>query len=127
MNDLKGNPIVMKNGSYLCYPGDAMYEDINHDGVINKYDIVYLGNTQPLVTGGGGVTVKYKQVTLSAFFHGRFGQSIVNMARMNNESMFGSNNQSKAVLRRWKTKGIIRIYLVHYTMKDETIWDQTAL
>ena len=40
MNDLKGNPIVMKNGSYLCYPGDAMYEDINHDGVINKYDIV---------------------------------------------------------------------------------------
>lgn len=60
MNDLKGNPIVMKNGSYLCYPGDAMYEDINHDGVINKYDIVYLGNTQPLVTGGGGVTVKYQ-------------------------------------------------------------------
>lgn len=105
MNDLKGNPIVMKNGSYLCYPGDAMYEDINHDGVINKYDIVYLGNTQPLVTGGGGVTVKYKQVTLSAFFHGRFGQSIVNMARMNNESMFGSNNQSKAVLRRWKNEG----------------------
>ncbi len=107
MTDLQGNAIVMKNGSYTCYPGDAMYEDINHDGVINKYDIVYLGNTQPLVTGGGGLTVKYKNVSLSAFFHGRLGQSIVNQARMNNESMYGSSNQSKAVLRRWRNEGDI--------------------
>lgn len=105
MNDLNGNPIVMKNGSYVCYPGDAMYEDINHDGVINKYDIVYLGNSQPLVTGGAGFNIKYKQISLNAFFHGRFGQSIVNSARMSNESMYGSSNQSKAVLRRWKNEG----------------------
>ena len=31
---------------------DAMYEDINHDGNINYYDIVYLGNSNPKFTGG---------------------------------------------------------------------------
>lgn len=35
-------PIVMKNGSSTVYPGDAIAEDINHDGVVNEYDIVYL-------------------------------------------------------------------------------------
>lgn len=105
MNDLKGNPIIMKNGTYTCYPGDAMYEDINHDGVINEYDIVYLGNSQPLLTGGAGFTIKYKQLSLSASLHGRFGQSVVNTTRMDNEAMYGSNNQSKAVLRRWRNEG----------------------
>lgn len=105
MNDVNGKPIVMKNLTATCQPGDAMYEDINHDGVINQYDIVYLGNYNPMLTGGAGLSLKYKQVTLSAFFHGRFGQSIVNTARMNSESMYGSANQSTAVLRRWRNEG----------------------
>ncbi len=105
MNDVHGKPIVMKNLTKVCQPGDAIYEDINHDGVINQYDIVYLGNYNPVLTGGAGLTVKYKQVSLSAFFHGRFGQSIVNKARMNNESMYSDDNQSTAVLRRWRNEG----------------------
>lgn len=95
----------MKNLTKVCQPGDAIYEDINHDGVINQYDIVYLGNYNPVLTGGAGLTIKYKQVSLSAFFHGRFGQSIVNKARMNNESMYSDDNQSTAVLRRWRNEG----------------------
>lgn len=105
MNDIHGKPIVMKNLTKACQPGDAMYEDINHDGVINQYDIVYLGNYNPVLTGGAGLTVKYKQVSLNAFFHGRFGQSIVNTARMKNESMYNDDNQSTAVLRRWRNEG----------------------
>lgn len=105
MNDVHGKPIVMRNLTKVCQPGDAIYEDINHDGIINQYDIVYLGNYNPVLTGGAGVTIKYKQVSLSAFFHGRFGQSIVNRARMNNESMYNDDNQSTAVLRRWRNEG----------------------
>lgn len=105
MNDVAGNPIVMKNGTATVYPGDAMYEDINHDGVINEFDIVYLGNFMPVVTAGSGVTVRYKQLTLNAFFHGRFGQKIINATRLANESMYTNNNQSKAVLRRWRNEG----------------------
>jgi len=105
MNDMNGNPIIMRNGTYTAHPGDAIYEDINHDGVINKYDIVYLGNSQPTLTGGAGFMVRYKQISVNAFFHGRFGQSIVNATRMNNESMYGKKNQSTAVMRRWQKEG----------------------
>lgn len=105
MNDAKGRPIVMKNLTATCQPGDAKYEDINHDGMINQYDIVYLGNANPTLTGGAGLTVKYKQFSVNTFFHGRFGQSVVNTTRMNNESMHGTDNQSTAVLKRWKNEG----------------------
>lgn len=105
MNDVKGNPIVMKNGNSTVLPGDAIYEDINHDGVINGYDIVYLGNYMPVLTGGAGVSVKWKQLTLNAFFHGRFGQKVINGTRLSNESMYNQNNQSRAVLKRWRNEG----------------------
>ncbi len=105
MTDLDGKPIVMKNGTYTCFPGDAKYQDINHDGVINQSDIVYIGNANPVVTGGGGFTAKYKQLTLTGFLHYRLGQKIVNQARMNSEAMYGTDNQSLSVLRRWRSPG----------------------
>ncbi|HOH24930.1 MAG TPA: SusC/RagA family TonB-linked outer membrane protein, partial [Bacteroidales bacterium] len=100
-----GKPIVMKNGTYTCFPGDAKYQDINHDGVINQSDIVYIGNANPVVTGGGGFTAKFKQLTLTGFLHYRLGQKIVNQARMNSEAMYGTDNQSLSVLRRWRSPG----------------------
>ena len=105
MYDYKGNPIVMRNGSERAFPGDAKYEDINHDGVINENDIVYLGNANPKLIGGGGFQLKYKDFTLTTFSYGRFGQKVINKARMNLESMYGTNNQSTAVLHRWRSEG----------------------
>lgn len=105
MHDYNGKPIVMRNGNTLVFPGDAKYEDINHDGVINENDIVYLGNANPKLIGGGGFQVKWKDLTLTTFFYGRFGQKIINSARMNLESMYGTGNQSTAVLNRWRAEG----------------------
>jgi hypothetical protein len=105
MHDYNGDPIVMRNGTTLVYPGDAQYDDINHDGVINENDIVYLGNANPKVTGGGGFQLKWKDLTLTTFFFGRFGQKVINSARMNLENMYGTANQSTAVLHRWRTEG----------------------
>ena len=105
MTNLKGEPIVMKNGTYVCYPGDAKYKDLNYDGLINEKDIVYIGNSMPMVTGGGGFNIKYRRLSLITFFHYRLGQKIINQARMNSESMYGTDNQSKAVLRRWRNEG----------------------
>ena len=105
MHDYSGNPIVMRNGTTLVYPGDAQYDDINHDGVINENDIVYLGNANPKLTGGGGFQLKYRDLTLTTFFFGRFGQKVINSARMNLENMYGTANQSTAVLHRWRTEG----------------------
>ena len=105
MNDWKGEPITMKNGTELVYPGDAKYEDINHDGVINESDIVYLGNANPKFFGGGGFQVRYKQFTLTTFFYGRYGQKVINGARISLENMRGKGNQSTAVLHRWRAEG----------------------
>ena len=105
MYDLQGKPIVMKNGSYVCYPGDAKYEDINHDGKIDANDVVYIGNSNPMLTGGGGFNVKYRGLGLTVFFHYRLGQKVINQARMDSEAMYGRDNQSKAVLKRWRTEG----------------------
>ncbi|NPD90962.1 SusC/RagA family TonB-linked outer membrane protein [Xylanibacter muris] len=105
MYDMQGKPIVMKNGQYTCYPGDAKYADINNDGKIDKNDIVYIGNSNPILSGGGGFNLKYKSLSLTVFLHYRLGQKIVNSARMNAESMYGSDNQSTAVLRRWRNEG----------------------
>ena len=107
MRDLYGNPIVMKNidNKGTCYPGDAKYEDVNYDGIIDKNDIVYLGNYNPTLSGGGGFNLKYKNLGMTVFMHYRLGQKVINQARMDAESMYGSDNQSKAVLRRWRNEG----------------------
>lgn len=105
IRDINGEPVIMKNGGIQVYPGDAKYKDQNGDGVIDKYDIVYLGNSNPTLTGGFGFSVNYKSWGLVASFHGRAGQKVVNKVRIINEGMRGKDNQSVAVLRRWRNEG----------------------
>ncbi|WP_018628792.1 SusC/RagA family TonB-linked outer membrane protein [Niabella aurantiaca] len=116
--DAQGNAIIGPDGEtiymrfnypavdYIFQPGDAMYEDINHDGVIDQKDIVYLGNSNPKLTGGFGFSASYNQrLKLSAFFNYRQGLDIINGTKMNTSDMLGYNNQSTAVLRRWRNEG----------------------
>ena len=39
---------------------------------------------------------------MSAYFYFRYGFEVINQTRMDMESMYGFNNQSTAVLKRWK-------------------------
>ncbi|PTQ98136.1 TonB-linked SusC/RagA family outer membrane protein [Mucilaginibacter yixingensis] len=118
--DASGNKIVAPDGtpvqmrfnypqsSYLFQPGDAMYEDINHDGNINAQDVVYLGNGNPKFTGGFGPTFTIKsKFVISAFFNYRIGGDAINMTKMNTSNEYSFNNQSTAVLRRWRHPGDI--------------------
>lgn len=85
--------------------GDAIYEDINHDGQINALDIVYLGSSLPKLTGGFGFTFSYGDWRLSTQFNYRVGNKILNMARLNAEAMTTNDNQSQAVNYRWRKEG----------------------
>jgi hypothetical protein len=80
---------------------------VNHDGSIDALDIVYLGNSNPLLNGGFGPTFHYKDFTCKMFFNFRYGNKIINMARMNAENMYYDNNQSIAVNWRWRKDGDI--------------------
>jgi len=115
----EGNVIRDENGFtkpvYFCYDdaavryqfkgGDAIYEDINHDGNINELDIVYLGSSLPKLTGGFGIKVQWGNLSWNNQFNFRYGNKIVNKARMSLESMYDNNNQSLAVNWRWRVEG----------------------
>ena len=85
--------------------GDAIYEDVNHDGQIDELDIVYLGSSLPKITGGFGFKLHYGRWTLNSQFNFRYGNKIINRARMLAENMYSNNNQSRAVLWRWRVEG----------------------
>jgi len=108
--DEKGNTKPM----YYCYGtssayefkgGDAIYEDINHDGNINELDIVYLGSSLPKITGGWGFKLQWGRLSWNNQFNFRWGNKIINQARMTAESMYSNNNQSRAVNWRWRVEG----------------------
>ena len=87
--------------------GDAIYEDINHDGQINQLDIVYLGNSNPAAQGGFGLTLRYKRWSLRTSFTYRWDVDVVNSSRMAFENMTSFDNQSVAVNWRWRKEGDI--------------------
>lgn len=95
------------NGSstYQFQGGDAIYEDVNHDGQINALDVVYLGNSMPKLNGGFNFTFRYGNFSLKTRFMYRFGNKVVNLARMNLEKMYGTANQSATVNYRWRKDG----------------------
>lgn len=103
-------PMMFAYGTTTEYEfvgGDAIYEDINHDGNINELDIVYLGSSLPKMTGGFGFRMGYGRFSFNNQFNFRWGNKIINAARMTAESMYGNDNASAAVNWRWRVEGDI--------------------
>ena len=121
VRDAEGNVVYEANGQpkklvlfydnedgttkYEFKGGDAIYEDINHDGTINQLDIVYLGNSNPAAQGGFGLTFGYKKWSLRTSFTYRWDVDVVNSSRMAFENMSSFDNQSVAVNWRWRKEG----------------------
>ena len=111
--DGQGNPVRMmfnytndtSGKNYRFEGGDAIYEDVNHDGQINALDIVYLGSSLPKLTGGFGFTFRYGNWRLNTQFTYRYGNKILNQARLRSEAMTNNDNQSQAVNYRWRKEG----------------------
>lgn len=116
--DAAGNVITGPNGQtvymrfnypkidYIFQPGDAKYEDINRDGNIDSRDVVYLGNSNPKLTGGFGPTVTFNnQFKVLLYFTYRLNYDIVNGTDMLTTNMYGWGNQSTATLSRWRNPG----------------------
>lgn len=93
INNLKGEQVYTTINNIRVMPGDAHYADLNNDGVINRYDITYLGNSMPTVTTGFGINVGYKSLRLRTFFQARLGQSVINQMRIDTENMRGKTTK----------------------------------
>ena len=109
--DASENKIPMRWGTStgdIFKGGDAIYDDLNHDGLINSADITYLGNANPKFSGGFYFRFSYKRLwDLSSNFTYNYGNQIENLAMMSTTSVYDLNNQSTAVLRRWRQQGDI--------------------
>jgi len=106
--DFDGQPKYMrfdnKNG-YTFRGGDAIYKDINHDGLINELDYIKIGDSNPKFFGGATSNVSFMNFTLALFFEYKYGHQAINIARMRTENLYNQNNQSTATLRRWRKQG----------------------
>lgn len=86
--------------------GDAHYADLNNDGVINRQDVTAIGNATPRYFGGFMLRLNYsKSWEMFATFIYQSKFDIVNMAKVVTSNMYTNNNQSQAVMRRWRKPG----------------------
>ena len=85
-------PMMFCAGSvnYEFRGGDAMYE-----------------SSLPKFTGGFGFKLNFGRLSLNNQFNFRYGNKIINSARMRAENMYSNNNQSRAVNWRWRVEGDI--------------------
>ena len=89
--------------------GDALYEDLNKDGLINNSDAMVIGNAQPKLIGGITNQFQYGRFDLSIFFNFSVGNKVLNFSKATLVNMGGDilNNQSVDALRRWQKPGDI--------------------
>ncbi len=63
-----------KSTAFSAEVGDYIFQDTNHDDVINSDDRVSLGDYKPEVTYGFGINLAYKGFDLDVNFNGTFGR-----------------------------------------------------
>jgi TonB-linked SusC/RagA family outer membrane protein len=88
--------------------GNSVYEDVDHNGVINANDIEPAGNALPKFTGGLTNNFRYQGFDLSVFFNFVYGNKVYN-----NNNFFleggGTRDANRAIdvyqLNRWQKPG----------------------
>lgn len=83
-------------------PGQPRYADINHDGMLDQDDMVYLGSSDALVYGGfqNNFTIA-KHLTVGIFFSWSVGGKIYNITELWAGSGHPSYNKYRYMLGAW--------------------------
>lgn len=87
--------------------GDIRFVDIDENNRIDEEDMEVIGNPNPDLFGSVFSQFNYKSWSLNLLFNYSHGNDIYNNTRANLESMSNYNNQTQAVLNRWKADGDI--------------------
>lgn len=62
-------------------PGDLIFADVNHDGVIDGKDRTFIGSPLPKFTYGFNASLKWREFDLSFFIQGSYGNKIYDLTR----------------------------------------------
>ena len=85
--------------------GDVKFVDNKNDGLIDENDMTVIGDPNPDFFGSFVNSLQYKRFTLNATFTFMVGNDVYNALRANLESMSGLDNQTSAIISRWKYDG----------------------
>ncbi len=82
--------------------GRSKYADINHDGILDENDVVYLGCSDAIVSGGFQNDFKIgKRLTLGIYFTYSVGGQIYNLSELYLGTGSASYNKYKYMLQAW--------------------------
>jgi TonB-linked SusC/RagA family outer membrane protein len=88
--------------SYSKSRGYARYADINHDGVLNDKDRIYLGSADPIVYGGFNNTFKIvKNLSLGVYFTYSVGGRMYNIIEFTTMKGSATSNKDRRMLGAW--------------------------
>ena len=87
--------------------GNLVYADLNGDGIITSADRTVVGDPNPKYTGGITNVFSYKSFELSVFVQVVYGNDIFNATNIYLESGSGLDQQTIAMVDRWKYPGDI--------------------
>jgi len=77
--------------------GNVKYKDVNHDGVIDQNDRVFVGSPIPKFTYGFTGNLSYKNFDISIFFQGVYGNKIYNQILTDIEGFYRSFNITERI------------------------------
>ena len=101
--------------------GELMYRDLNGDGILSTSDRTYIGDPNPKFIYGMTNVFSYKNINLSIFIQGSYGNDVFNASRMETEGMYDGKNQSTRTLDRWRIPGqITEVPKANFNMKNST-------
>jgi TonB-linked SusC/RagA family outer membrane protein len=87
-------------------PGDVKFKDQNGDGFIDENDRAFLGSAIPKYTFGATANFEYKNLDLSVFFQGQYGNKIYSQVNMDIEGFYRAFNVTQRVYdERWHGEG----------------------
>lgn len=69
-SDIANSPVQTMG---KVYPGDLKYQDMNNDGIIDERDCSVIANTQPSISYGITISLKYKGFNLDILGYGLAG------------------------------------------------------
>lgn len=101
------DPIAVDN---KLKPGDFIYEDVNHDGLIDDLDRVDLGSYLPKVVLGFTMGFTYKNFDFNMVIQGQFGNKIANKKRGLRRWQGEINYDRDMVVNRWRGEGTSNKY-----------------
>jgi TonB dependent receptor. len=94
------------DGSLVAFKGgDVRFVDVNNDHIIDENDRQVIGNPNPDFFGAITNRFEYKRFSLDALLTFVKGNDLYNYTRSRLEAETGYNNQTTAVLNRWRANG----------------------